>query len=494
MLLRRCCPTLAVAALLVTLTSPSTHASDLPALVGVTASPTGEYVTRPDIDPPTLTTSGTGEQAPGLLFTTPGTFLAPDFEAVVYDDRGELVWWGDAPAEHSIFDLEPVTFRGEPALVYWEGSMVQADGSTLPDNEYVVLDDSYREIVSFSAGNGYATDSHDIEFSPDGSRVLLAGFRFVPYDLSPYGGPADATLVDMVVQEQDVATGEITFEWNALEHIPLTETEESFTEHGEVPFAFDFFHFNALDYDTDGDLLISGRNTSTVYKVDRETGEIVWRFGGANSDFAVADPAALPSYQHDVYRLPDGRLSMFDNGNRRTPQYSRGVVYELDEETMTAELVRDVQPAEQTYGFATGSMRRQENGNQLVSYADTGLLEEYDAAGPVFTATFEADHLTYRAERAEWRATPATPPDAALGEPAEDGSRTVYASWNGATEVVRWRIEAGPTVEELRPLGTTPSLGFETAVQTHPPDDAQVFRVTALDASGAPLGSRTLTQ
>ncbi len=125
---------------------------------------------------------------------------------------------------------------------------------------------------------------------------------------------------------------------------------------------------------------------------------------------------------------------------------------------------------------------------------DAGLIEEHDGTGPVFMATFEAGHLTYRTERAEWHATPTTPPDAVLGQPAEDGGQTMYMSWNGATDVTRWRIEAGPTEEELRHVGTAPSRGFETVVELRPPDDSQVFRVTALDPSGAPLGSHTLIQ
>jgi hypothetical protein len=300
-------------------------------------------------------------------------------------------------------------------------------------------------------------------------------------------------VVDVVVQEQNIETGEVTFEWSALDHVPIDETQVSL---GNGP--VDYVHINSLDYDDDGNLLLSARHTSTVYKVDAASGDIMWRFGGENSDFTFADAADMPSYQHDARRLPDGRLSVFDNGNTRSPQFSRGAVYEIDEQAMTASLAQDLQPETRTFATFTGSTRQAANGNQLVAYGDTGRLVEFSGTEPVFTATFTDAVFTYRAERAtDWVGTPATAPDVAWSEQAGDGSRELHMSWNGATEVDSWRIETGEAPggeSRLTTLATVERTGFETDAEVTAPDGSEAYRVSALDADGDVLGARTLTE
>jgi hypothetical protein len=424
---------------------------------------------------PALTTTTTGQEDPGLLLTTPGTG-ADGSGAAIYDNNGDLVWW----REGRYTNLSQITYQGEPALSVFLNSDV--------GGEFLLLDSSYTEIASLTLDGGYLTDVHDFQVSPDGSRVLLMGYDYVPYDLSEYGGPANGQVVDAVIQEQDIATGEVTFEWRALDHIPLEETQEPLTAD-----SVDYVHMNSLDYDADGNLLLSARHTSTVYKVDIDTGEIAWRFGGESSDFAFPAAADMPSYQHDARRLSDGRLSVFDNGNRHSPPYSRGAVYEIDEQAMTARLVEDLQPGEQVYGSFVGSNREVANGDQLVSYGNTGLMVEFSGTEPVFTASFPQGTFTYRAERAtDWEATPAAPPDVAVGGPDEDGSREVAMSWNGATEVDSWRIEAGSSAGDLDVVETVDRTGFETRAEVDVPDGDGVYRVSALDADGRVLDSRTL--
>ncbi len=429
---------------------------------------------------PVLTTTTTGQVDPGFLLITPdgGTGARG---AAIYDNGGELVWWKEGGYQN----LSQVTYRGEPALSVF---LNNASG-----NECLLLDSSYTEIASFSVGST-ATDGHECQYSPDGSRVLLLGWREVSQDLSAYGGPADALVVDAVIQERDLATGEITFEWSALDHIPVDETQMSLTDE-----RVDYLHANSLEYDGDGTLLMSARNTSTVYKIDIDTGEILWRFGGRASDFSFADPADAPSFQHDARRLTDGRLSVFDNGNRRQPLHSRGAAYELDERVMTADLVEDLQPAEQIFAYSAGANRELANGNQLVDFGITGEIVEF--GGPsgtevVFTASLPDTPSThsYRADRTtDWVGSPAVPPTADWSAPDADGVREVTMSWNGATEVDRWRVAAGASVDSLDVLGTVSSAGFATAAEVVVPEGAAVSRVSALDVEGNVLGSRTGT-
>ncbi|MEO3754122.1 arylsulfotransferase family protein [Streptomyces sp. B6B3] len=432
------------------------------------------FESRPDIAlaAPTLTTNTTGQVDPGLLLTTPGAGYGGS-GAAIYDNSGQLVWY----AEGAYNNLHEITWQGEPALAVHFSSGGQS--------EYQVLNSSYQEVASFSIP-GMATDLHDMKMSPDGSRVLLMSYVTTPYDLRPWGGSANAQVINGVVQEIDLATNQVTFEWDSLEQVPIDETTEPLT----APFV-DWIHINSLAYDTDGSILIGARNTSTVYKVDHDTGDIIWRFGGERSDFTFPDQSQRPSYQHDALRLPDGRLSAFDNGNGRNPSYSRGSVWELDETAMTARLVEDLQPNSPLSALYTGSNRLLDNGNHLVDYGNTGEMVEFVGDQTVFTASLEGSNWTYRAERSDWVGTPTTAPDVAWSEPAEDGTRSVHMSWNGATEVESWRIEAGDSAGTLSTVETVARAGFETDTRVSA-GDAEVYRISALDAGGTVLDSRTL--
>jgi outer membrane protein assembly factor BamB len=423
--------------------------------------------------PPVLTTTATGREDDGVLLTTPAPVGLDLGGAAIYDNDGDLVFWREGP----YMDLEAITFLGRPALSMWDNSEV--------GGKFIVLNSAYEEIASYRM-NGFFTDGHDFQISPDGSRVLLLGFNFVTRDLSEFGGSANAQVVTAVIQEQNVFTGEVLFEWNALDHIPFSETQEPLT--GDL---VDYVHANSLAYDTDGNVLMSARHTSTVYKINHTSGEVMWRFGGKNSDFTFPDPADRPSYQHDARRLPDGRLSLFDNGNTDSPPVSRGAVYALDETAMTAKLEEDLQPDPPVFAIFAGSTRRTGNGDTLVDYASSGRMVEFSGAEPVFTATFPAGFYSYRGVRADWTGTPAAPPDVTLGRPGTDGRRALSMSWNGATEVAGWRIETGPTRRALTAAKTVAKTGFSTAAEVAPPPGAGVIRVSALNEHGKVLGVRT---
>jgi hypothetical protein len=456
-----------------------------------TAEPIAErapFRSRPDIavEAPVLTTSRTGREDGGVLLATPmegvivqppegGPYTVLQAEepvggAAIYDNDGGLVWW----AEGDYINLMPITYQGKPALGAFTGGA------------FVVLDSSYTQIASFTMA-GYQADMHDFQTSPDGLRVLMMAYHPTTMDLSDYGGPSQAEVLSAVIQEQEASSGRVTFEWNSLDHIPLTETQ--------VPLNGDFLdyvHANSLAYDHDGSILMSGRHTSTVYKIDTSSGEIVWRLGGKSGDFAFTDPAHTPSFQHDARRLPSGRLSLFDNGNERDPQFSRGAVYALDEENMTATLEEDLRPAEPVFGEAMGNHQETENGNRLVSFGSSGQIVEFSGSDPVFTASFP-QALTYRTWRADWKGTPATPPDVVCGEPDAAGYRDVYMSWNGATEVKRWRIEARLPRRGFVRLTTVDKSGFETKARITLPRRATALRVSALDADRNVLAIRMLT-
>src|SRR5262249_52349403 len=159
--------------------------------------------------------------------------------------------------------------------------------------------DAYR----VRAGNGYQADLHEFQLTAAGT-ALLTVVQPVPADLRAVGGPAAGTFLDGIVQEVDVVSGRVVFEWHASDHVALTES------YAPPQDPFDFFHANSIDVDTDGTLLVSARHTWTVYKLDRKTGAVIARIGGKQSNYTFAAGASF-YWQHDARRQPDGTITIF---------------------------------------------------------------------------------------------------------------------------------------------------------------------------------------
>jgi hypothetical protein len=181
-------------------------------------------------------------------------------------------------------------YQGKLVLTWWEGRVVAGHGV----GEHVISDDSYREIARVRAGNGLWGDLHEFLITPQDTTLLVA---YAPRrtDISPIGGPKDGMTWEGIVQEVDIQTGEVIFEWRSLEHVGI---EESYVEPPEDPeHVHDCFHINSIDVEPDGNLLVCARNTWAVYKLDRKSGKIIWRLDGKKSNFemgpdllAVSDP------------------------------------------------------------------------------------------------------------------------------------------------------------------------------------------------------------
>jgi hypothetical protein len=246
----------------------------------------------------------------------------------------------------------------------------------------------------------------------------------------------------------------VLFEWHSLEHVGLDESHA-------MP--YDYFHINSIDVDHDGNLLVSSRTTFTVYKIDRKSGEVIWRLGGKKSDFEMG-AGTRTAYQHDARRQRDGTITIFDNGSVNEVEQSRGIVVELDEDAMTATLVREYTHPDKVLSATQGNVQVLENANVFVGWGSEPHMSEFDRGGGLlFSAAFPAESESYRAFRFEWGGRPQEEP--AIAAEAVGGEKvTVYASWNGATEVAAWEVLAGPGLDRLQPVGTAPRKGFETAI------------------------------
>jgi hypothetical protein len=255
----------------------------------------------------------------------------------------------------------------------------------------------------------------------------------------------------------------------------------------------DYFHLNSIDVDHDDNLLVSARETSAIYKIDRKTGEVIWRLGGKKSDFEMG-PGTRFAFQHDARRLPDGTISIFDNGNTvfrngrpKAVEESRGIVLRLDEHKMKATLVREYTHPEKQYADAAGNMQVLPNGNVFVGWGRALTISEFSENGQLlFDASLLRKNKSYRAFRFPWSARPNDQP-AAVAERVSEVEVRVYASWNGATEVATWAVLAGKHQDRLESLGQVPRNGFETAMVVRTSDPYVAVR--AKDRLGRTLGT-----
>ncbi|CAA9514499.1 MAG: hypothetical protein AVDCRST_MAG12-3405 [uncultured Rubrobacteraceae bacterium] len=441
--------------------------------------PTRVFGSRPDLNPPSIAVDRpAGGTAPGYVFVAPKKGPGQDGPMIV-DNAGQPVWFRPLNnGAQDAMDFKAQRYRGRPVITWWEG-----EHGAYGWGEYVLLDENYREVARVRAGNGLYGDHHEFLITEE-DTALVTIYDEIPYDLSPYGGPADGTLAEGVVQEIDIETGEVLLEWRSLDHVPVEET------HGGLPDnptnAYDYFHINSVAVDDDGDLLVSARVTFAVYKIDRRTGEVIWRLGGKNSDFEMGEGTET-LYQHDARRHPDGTITLFDNGGIFVSEQSRVIKIQADTDEMSATLAREYTHPEGVLAATQGNAQTLPNGNLFVGWGSEPVFSEFSADGELlFSARFPTEAESYRAFRHPWTGRPDTIPDLAAA-PGPDGGVTLYASWNGATEVETWEVLAGPSLDGLEPAGSVPRSGFETAIAVR--TGAALLAVRALDGSGQGLGT-----
>lgn len=461
--------------------------------------PERRYLTRPDLTPPAVEVVTATSSSPGLVCLAPkrgGAQAGP----LIVDGRGEAVWAAPLPAGEVAADLRVQTYGGRPVLTWWEGRSAEGRGT----GELVIVDETYDEVARLQTGGGLDADFHEFRLTDEGTALLIA-YTPEPADLSGVGGPAQGHEFESVIQEVDVATGDVVFEWRAGDHVPVTDTYSEITddEPGTEEAPLDWFHANSVAPGPDGTLLVSARNTHAVYAVDRATGEVRWRMGGKSSDIAMGAGTAF-EWQHDAQWHGGTRISLFDNHASTTGgEASRALVLDVDTRAKTAELVTELRHPEGVSAGTQGNTQLLDGGATFVGWGSEGQATEYSAAGEiVFDATF-APADSYRAYRCAWSGRPTEPPDvtvrpvdeapaastgaAAAGDGSGDGDEAggveVAVSWNGATEVATWRILAGDG-DDLTTVAEVRRHGFETVATI---GRADVVAVEALDAKGAVL-------
>jgi hypothetical protein len=336
------------------------------------------------------------------------------------------------------------------------------------------------------AGNGLTADLHEFHLTPQGT-ALITSFYPVFWNASALRGSTQQVVLDSVVQEIDVKTGLVVYQWDSLDHVPLADTYEAMPTTASGP--FDYFHINSVQLQQNGDMLISARNTWAAYDVDHQTGAIVWTLGGRNSSYKLSS-GALFAFQHDVrlHADTDATVTLFDDGGGppRVHTESRAITVRLHGKTAT--LVSEYQHSPALSAAFEGNVQALANGDQFVGWGQQPYFSEYDAKGQMmFDARFVDSNSSYRAYRFPWVGKPTGGPSVVT---TTQGTTTnVYVSWNGATQVASWRLLAGSTADALQAVVTTTKQGFENqiAIATEP-----YIAVQALDAAGRPLATSSV--
>jgi len=267
--------------------------------------------------------------------------------------------------------------------------------------KFFELDSSYAVVDSFECGNGYQTDNHELLLLPNGHALLLGlDPQYVDMSRIVSGGALSATVIGNVIQELDQDKN-VVFQWRTFDHFQITDA----THENLLAQTIDYVHANALDIDRDGNILISSRHLDEITKIDRQTGSIIWRWGGKNNQFAFTDDPIGFSHQHSIRRTPTGTLILFDDGNFNTPRYSRAVEYTMDEQAKSVSLAWQFRHTPDVYAFAMGSVERLPNGNTFIGWGatNTAVTEVRPDGTVAYDLRLPDSVISYRAFRFPWK-------------------------------------------------------------------------------------------
>jgi hypothetical protein len=460
-------------------------AGDIP-LAGVRPAPrvrndVSRFASRPDLSPAAFTVR---KKASKSVAAGGDLFVAPQYGPIqngpmIIGPYGGLIWYQPVPHNDTATDFNVQSYQGKPVLTWWQGNVSAAGTGNGVDEIY---NSSYQHIATVRAGNGVNADLHEFTITGQNTALVTAYYP-VMWNVSSANGAKPRIVLDGVVQEIDIPTGLVLFQWDSLDHVPVSASHQPVPKNTGHP--WDYFHLNSAQLIGNGDVIISARDTWAVYDVSHQTGAVVWTLGGKSSSFKMGTNTSF-AFQHDARLLSHGLMTIFDDGAGPPDVHkqSRGMTLRLDTHRMTASLV--VQDAHSPGVLARyeGSDQRLHNGDSFVGFGSQPWVTEFDPHGKtVFDGRFVDANQSYRAYRYTWTGTPWAAP--AFGTRASKGKTTVYASWNGSTQLARWQVLGGSSPSKLSVIATAGKTAFETPIKLR--SSRAYLEVQALDSRGKVL-------
>ena len=380
------------------------------------AAPTA-LATAPTAPPPLTILTHSGRLGGRDLFIAPtGDTSTYANGPEILSPSGKVVWFDPVPAGESAADFRTQTYDGKPVLTFWEGTGL---GGVSQGTDYI-YNDHYQQVASVKAGNGLSADGHEFRITPWNTALIVA-YQESTANLTSIGGSADQTVINGLVQEIDIRTGKVLFQWNSADHVPYSQGEQPLPSSPSTP--WDWFHINAVKVDTNGDFLVDSRNAWTTYEVDPRSGNIVWQLGGKASSFTIKaapgqslnDAGDVFAWQHDPEPLGHGLYSFFDNesagefdlGADISSQFpvSRVVKVKLDLRDHTATLLQSYDQPESLEASSQGNGQPLPGGGVFVGWGNLPYISQFSRSGQLlFNAQFPTGVNSYRAYLLPWGA------------------------------------------------------------------------------------------
>jgi arylsulfotransferase ASST len=440
------------------------------------------YRTAPGLAPAAVdVTTGNAPPSQGDMFVAPESGPKQN-GPMILDASGNLVWFLPYPVRENrlVTDFRVQQLHGQRVLTWWRGNTNAGYGRGVG----VIYNSQYQPVATVKAANGLSMDKHEFLITNQGNAYFLAAW---PLRVSSSRKP----LIDCVIQRVDITTGLVLFQWDALAHVPLRQSYA--TGHGAGD-TFDPYHANSISLDSDGNLVVSMRNTSAVYKINQQTGDIIWTLGGKASSFRMG-AGTTTSGQHNAVVERGEQLTIFDNdgGLPRVKPDSRGIRVALDIQKKAVRMIKQYHHSPPIPSNFEGSLQSLSHGDVFIGWGQQPYFSEDNGAGQqIFDAHFAEPTFTYRAYRLPWSGQPPVSQLGAALSTAGDGVVEVYASWNGATDIASWRVLGGQSPTAQAPLGSQAKRHFETAIAVH--SQLPYYALQALGTSGNVLGtSRVLS-
>lgn len=321
--------------------------------------------------------AGGPDPSPGFIVLAAGRY------GIVLDNDGRVVWYRQ-------FESGPgLNFMTGPTGRYYARPPTPEPGDVEPWVEMDALGNITRTL---GCALGQQARFHDLVPEADGSVWLLCD-ETRSIDLTDDSGVVTARVSGTNVQHVS-ADGSLLMRWSPFDHFAITDLDAA----ERTGPAVNWTHGNAIDFDTDGNILVSFRNLNEVTKIDANSGTVLWRMGGVRNEFEFVGASPPPFvHQHGVRAAGDGTILLLDNSG--SDQESRAERYLIDADGRTATLVRSYGSEPGVLTPVGGSVQNLPGGRTLVSFGTQGRVEEYDADGQVAWRILGNAGYVFRAQR-----------------------------------------------------------------------------------------------